>query len=59
MIKIHGEAALGKAIKALEMRVTCRSDGFLFLQGVLTQQGENGGSPAEQKARGQRAKVAL
>lgn len=59
LIKIHGEAAVDKAIKALAMRVIPPSDGFLFLQGVLTQQGENGGSPAEQKARGQRAKVAL
>lgn len=59
MVKLHGEIAVHQAIQKLAMRAMPPADSFSFLQGILNQQGENGGSPAEQKARAQRSKVAL
>lgn len=59
MVRTHGETAVHQAIQGLAMRAMPPADSFSFLQGVLNQQADAGGSPSEQKARGQRAKVAL
>ena len=59
LVKAHGEKAVHQAIQALARRITPPVDSFSFVQGLLNQQGEMNGTPAEQKARSQRAKVAL
>jgi hypothetical protein len=59
MVKTHGEKAVHQALQQLARRITPPIDSFSFLQGLLNQKNELDGTVGEQKARSQRAKVAL
>lgn len=58
MIKEHGEASVAEAVAQLSVRAVPVADAASFLAAMLRNK-EEGGSPLEQKARGQRARVAL
>lgn len=57
LIRQYGEETVAKAVAELSMRALPPADGYSFLQGILRRETE--GSEAEQKARHQRARVAL
>lgn len=58
LIKDHGETAVAEAVGTLSARATVPADPTAFLVGMLNNRAQ-GGTPMEQKARGQRADVAL
>lgn len=57
LIRLHGEAKVGEAVGALAIRAVPVADASAFLSAMLRNKEE--GSPLEQKARAQRARVAL